>query len=368
MESDRLVYLCALSKVFAYRCAIGRQLMDAFGGPEALFKTPRRDLSELLHHGESLLDQLFDPALLDWAADEVSWARSYDIHLLSCDDPAYPRRLTACSDAPLMLYYKGTADLNADRSLAVVGTRKASWYGRESCRRIVGRLGELREKPLIVSGMALGIDGSAHAAALEAGLPTIGVLPGGLDEIYPRQHRELARRTLASGALVTDFARGTQPVAHTFLRRNRIIAGMADATLLVESFNKGGGLITASLAASYQREVFAVPGRMTDASFEGCNQLIARREATLVADADAIPLAMGWISARQQKARVSLFRPDDPRERREVLRCLQDRAPLAAEELAACTHLDARVVNLLLLELEMEGRVVADGNKFFLTL
>ena len=368
MEPDRYVYLCALSKVFAYQCAIGRQLMESFGGPEGVFSTPRRTLATVLHNGGPYLDLLFDPDLLEWAEGEVAWARSCDIRLLGLDDPAYPRRLAACSDAPLLLYCKGNADLNAERALAVVGTRKATWTGRESCRRIVGRLADMNVKPLIVSGMALGIDGCAHATALEVGLPTIGVLPCGLDEIYPRQHRDLAQRALEKGALVTDFPRGTQPVAYTFLRRNRIIAGMADATLLVESFQKGGGLITASLASSYQREVFAVAGRMTDASFTGCNELISRHEATLVPDADALPLAMGWISARQRRAVVPLVRPDDPPERGRVLRCLEARAPLSAEEVAALTKLDPRAVNLLLLELEMEGRVVADGSKFFLTL
>ncbi len=368
MESDRFVCLCALSKVFAYKCAIGRQLMETFGGPEGVFRTPPHTLATVLHNGELYLDLLFEPSLLEWAADEVAWARSYGIRLLGLDDPAYPRRLAACADAPLLLYCKGEADLNASRALAVVGTRKATWTGRESCRRIVGRLADLNEKPLIVSGMALGIDGCAHAAAIEAGLPTIGVLPCGLDEIYPRQHRELARRALEKGALVTDFPRGTQPIAYTFLRRNRIIAGLADATLLVESYQKGGGLITASLAASYEREVFAVAGRMTDGSFSGCNELIARREATLVSDADTIPLTMGWISARQRRGAVPLLRPDDPPERCQVLRCLEARAPLSVEEVAALTKLDPRAVNLLLLELEMEGRVVADGNKFFVTL
>ena len=368
MEPDRYVYYCALSKVFAYQCAIGRQLMESFGGPEGVFRTPRRTLESVLHNGGAYLDLLFEPELLAWAAGEVEWARSHGIRLLGISDPAYPRRLAACSDAPLLLYCRGNADLNRERALAVVGTRKASWTGRESCRRIVGRLADLHETPLIVSGMARGIDGCAHAAALEAGLPTVGVLPCGLDEIYPRQHRELAFRILEKGALVTDFPRGTQPVAYTFLRRNRIIAGMADATLLVESFRKGGGLITASLAASYEREVFAVAGRMTDTSFTGCNELIARHEATLVPDADTIPLAMGWTSARQRKAVVPLLRPDDPPERCRVLRCLEARAPLSAEEVAALTKLAPRAVNLLLLELELEGRVVADGSKFFLTL
>ena len=369
MEPDQLVCLCALSKVFAYQCTVGRQLLDAFGSPAGIFRAGRKEVAASLHHADKLLDELFAPALLDWAAEEVAWAAAEGIRLLASGDPAYPRRLTACSDAPLMLYCKGTTNLNAERSLAVVGTRKATWYGRESCRRLVGRLGDLNEKPLIVSGLALGVDGCAHMAALEAGLPTVGVMPCCLDEIYPRQHRERVRRMLdQGGALVTDFTRGTTPAAHTFLRRNRIIAGMADATLLVESFRKGGGLITATLAASYQREVFAVPGRLTDASFEGCNRLISKQEAVLAADEDAIPLAMGWISVRQQRVRPSLYRPDDSPQRREVLRQLEARAPLSAEEVASLARLDPNAVNLLLLELELEGRVVADGTKFFLSL
>ena len=369
MEPDQLVCLCALGKVFAYHCNVGRQLLESFGSPAGIFQAGRKTIEAELHHAGPLLDELFAPALLDWAADEAAWAAAEGIRLLGPDDPDYPRRLSACTDAPLMLYCKGRANLNAERVLAVVGTRKATWYGRESCRRLVGRLADLNEKPLIVSGLALGVDGCAHMAALEAGLPTVGVLPCGLDEVYPRQHRELVRRMLdQGGALVTDFPRSTAAVAHTFLRRNRIIAGMADATLLVESFRKGGGLITASLAASYQREVFAVPGRLTDASFEGCNRLVARQEAVLAADEDAIPLALGWISVRQQRVRPSLYRPDDTPQRREVLRQLEARAPLTAEELASITRLDPNAVNLLLLELELEGRVVADGTKFFVSL
>ena len=369
MEPDQLVCLCALSKVFAYHCAVGRQLLDAFGSPAGIFAAGRQEVAGALSHAGTLLDQLFNPALLDWAAKEVHWAAAEGIRLLAPDDPAYPRRLSACVDAPLLLYCKGAANLNAERTLAVVGTRKATWTGRESCRRLVGRLADLNEKPLIVSGLALGIDGCAHTTALESGLPTVGVLPCGLDEIYPRQHRDMARRMIdQGGALVTDFPRGTAAVAQTFLRRNRIIAGMADATLLVESFRKGGGLITASLAASYQREVFAVPGRLTDASFEGCNRLVAKQEAVLAPDEDAIPLAMGWISVRQLRVRPSLYRADDTPQRREVLRQLEARAPLTAEEVASLARLDPNVVNLMLLELELEGRVVADGTKFFLSL
>lgn len=369
MEPDRYVCLCALSKVFAYKCAVGRQLMNHFGGPAAVFSAPREELSAILSGaGAAYASQLLDSALLDWAAEEQAWAARYGIRLLGIGDPAYPRRLAECDDAPLLLYARGDADLNAGRVLAVVGTRKATWQGREACRRLIARLACLDEKPLIVSGLALGVDGCAHATALEAGLPTAGVLPCGLDEIYPRQHRALACRMVEQGVLVTDFVRGTAPAAFTFLRRNRIIAGLADATLVVESYRKGGSLITASLAASYNREVFAVPGRMTDVSFAGCNRLVERQEATLVADEETIPSVLGWCSASVQPPRRVLIRPDDPPVRRAALRLLESRGPLAAEDLSVLLRIGAQEASVLLLELEMDGRVVADGSKFYVSL
>ncbi|MBR6423354.1 MAG: DNA-processing protein DprA [Bacteroidales bacterium] len=365
MDTDILVYVCALSKVFAYKCAAGRQLADTLGGPSAVFTASHKTLRDVLHHADLYVDALTDPSLLEWARAEVEWAAGNGVELLPYFSTRYPRRLAECDDAPLMLYYKGNADLNARRVLAVVGTRKATWYGRECCRRIVARLAALPERPLIVSGLALGVDGCAHLAALENGLQTVGVMPTGMDEIYPVQHRSLARRIEGQGGLVTDFPRLTAPVAHTFIRRNRLIAGMADATLLVESYARGGGLITVSLADSYGREVFAVPGRLTDPSFAGCHDMIARNIAQLVKDPDSIPLAMGWVAQASVKGRTSAFRPDDSPLKRAVLRLLGERGSLTADELAVLTHEDASAVSVVLFELEVEGRAAAEfGNKY----
>ncbi len=368
MDSDLSVYYCALSRVFAYKCAAGRHLLETFGGPAAVFAARREELAAALRHGDDFIDQLLAPALLEWARRECEWARSAGVRMLGIGQPGYPRRLADCGDAPLLLYVRGAADLDATHVLAVVGTRKATWTGRDQCRRIVENLAELEEKPLIVSGLALGIDGCAHEAALAAGLPTVGVLPCGPEAVYPRQHQALADRMLERGALVTDFARGIAPEAYTFLRRNRIIAGLADVVLLVESYRKGGGLITASLAASYNREVYAVPGRPTDASFEGCNRLIAAQEAVLVPDEEALGLALGWRVLRRASRRPSLLRPDDPPLRRELLLILAERSPATMEELVAWTGLPARDISVELLDLELAGRVVADGTKFCVSL
>lgn len=368
MEPELSVYYCALSKVFAYKCAAGRRLLEHFGGPDAVFAARREELLAVLPGGAAYIDQLSDSGLMAWAEREAAWAATAGIRLLGLGTAGYPRRLSACDDAPLLLYCKGPADLDAPRSLAVVGTRKCSWHGREACRRLVGALSGLDEKPLIVSGLALGIDGCAHRAALENGLPTVAVLPCGLDEIYPRQHAELSGKISECGALLSDFARGTAPVAFTFLRRNRIIAALSDAVLLAESYRRGGGLITMSLAASYGRDTFAVSGRLSDPSFEGCNRLIERQEAVLVADENTIPRTMGWEQRVRAPVRKRLFRPDDPPPHRAVLQLLQEYAPLSADEVSVRLGIEAGEAMVLLLGLELDGRIVADGSKFLLSL
>lgn len=368
MDSDLFVYYCALGRVFADHCAVGRQLLAHFGGPAALFSAGREALLSLVPRGGELIGRLLDPKLLAWASREVEWAQREGIRLLAVDRPGYPARLAACEDAPLLLYCKGSAELDAPCALAVVGTRKATWSGRAACRCVIDTLAELPQKPLIVSGLALGIDGCAHAASLEKGLPTVGVLPCGIDAVYPRQHADLARRIAAHGALVSDFARGTPPVAYTFLRRNRIIAGLADATLLAESYRKGGGLITLSLANSYGRETFAVPGRLSDASFEGCNRSIAAQEAMLVSGGETIPLAMGWAGKLRLPQRAPLFRPDDTPQCREALRLLQERGPLSPDELSLLMRIGPDAAAVLLLGLHLDGRAETDGNKFCVSL
>ena len=364
MEFDEMVCLCAISKVFAYKCAAGRQLMEAFGGPGAVFKAPRAALREALHRADDYVDVLCDPELLEWARTEVEWAKGCGVELLPVGSSRYPFRLAQCADAPLLLYYKGNVDLNAPQILAVVGTRKATWYGRTMCRKIVERLASLPVRPLVVSGLALGIDGTAHLAALEAGLQTVGVMPTGLDDVYPHQHRELAARIIEHGALVTDFARLTAPAAMTFIRRNRLIAGMADVTLLAESFARGGGLITVSLAESYGREVFAVPGRLTDPSFAGCHEVIRKNVAQIVTDTESLPLAMGWLQQKTGRKKAA-ERPGDSALERTILALLAERGSLTTDDLTRLTGQDASAVSVALFQLEVDGRVAVEfGNKY----
>ena len=367
MEFDFSVCWCALNRIFSFRCKAGLQLIRACGGVKEVFEKSASELREMMPSGEEFINEITRPGTLEQAFREVSWASGHGIKLIDYDDAAYPSRLRECPDAPLMLYFRGNADLNASRVLAVVGTRKTTYSGQSSCRRILEHLSHLNPKPLIVSGLALGIDGCAHRAALEYGLPTVGVMPTGMDDVYPKAHSALAREIIEKGAVITDFPRATPPLRHTFLRRNRIVAGMSDATLLVESYIPGGGLITASLASSYGREVFAVPGRMSDASFAGCNKLISENVAAIVDRVDTIGRAMRWEGRMKSTGGdCTLFDGTDSELRRSVLRVISECSPVTAEGIINRTGAGPAAVSAELLELEIDGRVYSERHFYYL--
>lgn len=364
MERNEKICAIALHKVFMYRCPVGRKLIEVCSGYGEVFRVKREDMMEMLPRNEDIVRQLYDDSLMRWAEEELEWAESFGVKLLFAEDDAYPYRLRECDDAPIMLYCMGEADLNAERMLAVVGTRKSTYYGKTMCESIVKSLADNPKPPTIVSGLALGIDGHAHRAALEAGIPTIAVLPTGLDCIYPNAHRELAKRIIGSGgALITDFARKTDIARNQFLKRNRIIAGTADATLLVESFAKGGGLITTNLANDYNREVFAVPGKCTDISFEGCNKLIENNMAKIAVGASSIEKAMGWQRPCPGKKSIPELEFEDDPVKASLVSFLRERSPVRFnvifEELQPPdgVPLTQQLLSALLLDLEMAGRV-----------
>lgn len=372
MERRETICALALARVFMYRCSIGKKLIELCSGCEEVFKVNRKDMSEMLPRNGDFVRQMYDESLIRWAEDEVDWASSFGVKLLFYEDPLYPRRLRECDDSPIVLYCMGRADLNADRMLAVVGTRKSTYYGKSMCNSIIGSLADNPKPPTIVSGLALGIDGYAHRAALEAGIPTIAVLPTGLDSIYPNTHRDLAREIIDSGgALITDFNRKTDIAKNQFLRRNRIIAGVSDATLLVESFARGGGLITTDLANSYNREVFAVPGRCTDPSFEGCNKLIENNMAKIALGASSIERAMLWQKPHHRKRIIpELDFGDDP-VKASLVSFLGERSPVSFNtilenlQLPQGCPISQPLLSSLLLNLEIEGRVnVAGGDVY----
>ena len=262
------------------------------------------------------------PAAFLRAEQEMEFVEKNRLSCLTLKDEAYPSRLRECEDAPIVLFFKGNTDFNRLHVIDMVGTRRATDYGKQFCADFLRDLAVLCPDVLVVSGLAYGIDIHAHQAALANHLPTVAVLAHGLDRIYPYVHRKTAIDMLAQGGLLTEFLTGTNPDKHNFVSRNRIVAGMSDATIVVESAAKGGSLITAELAEGYHRDCFAVPGRVTDESSIGCNRLIRDNKAALIQSAEEFVQIMGWAVAEQPARTEGIQRnlfPELTEERRKEL-------------------------------------------------
>jgi DNA processing protein len=298
------------------------------------------------------------------AEEELEYAERHGITVLIPLDDGYPRRLKECDDAPLMLFYKGTADLNSSHIINIVGTRHSTPYGQDLVRRFVADLRTLCPDVTIVSGLAYGIDICAHRQALDNGLKTIGVLAHGLDDLYPTAHRDTANRMVAQGGLLTEFMTRTNADKLNFVRRNRITAGISDACVLVESAAKGGGLITTRISKDYNRDVFAFPGPVGAPYSEGCNRLIRDNGAALITSAEDFVKAMGWeqdallAQARQQGIERQLF-PDLSANEQKVVDLLQKTNDLQLNIISVKCALPVGTVTSLLFTLEMKGVVKA---------
>ena len=302
------------------------------------------------------------------AEAELEFCQKHGILPLPMNDEHYPARLRECDDAPLMLFYRGNADLNQQRVINIVGTRHCTAYGKDVISRFVRDLKSLCPQLMIVSGLAYGVDINAHRAALENGYETVGVLAHGLDQIYPPRHRETAVKMISQGGLLTEFFTQTNADKVNFVRRNRIVAGMSDACILVESAARGGGLITARLSRDYNRDVFAFPGRVGDEYSEGCNNLIRNNGAALITSAQDFVEAMGWITdaqlneARQKGIERQLFPSLSPEEM-QIVGALQKQNDQQINMLSVTSNLPVARLTAILFELELKGvvKVLAGG-------
>ncbi len=293
-KNKDIVALCALNKIFGYHPVLAVELMEKAGGAMALFDgKPHRV------EGHPELEAQLTPQMLDWATEELERVQSSGFRFIGLTDDDYPPLLRECPDPPLGLYLNGSSSPTEIFSLrpmvGFVGTRDVSPYGKTWCRRLVEALSRSRNPPCIVSGLAFGVDGIAHRTALECGLPTVGVMATGIEKVYPWQHGQLAMemvRTPGSGVL-TDYPMGQAPLALNFLRRNRIIAGLVQAVVVVESKSKGGSLMTAKYACNYNRDVYAVPGRLDDIRSQGCNSLIREHMADIITSPEDLADRLG---------------------------------------------------------------------------
>ena len=297
--------------------------------------------------------------LLEEAQREWEFCQQKKISILSFEDDDYPALLRQCPDAPLLLFYLGTANLNAPHSIAVVGTRKITDYGRNLCRNFCEELQSLLPDALIVSGLAYGVDIHVHRESLKQKLPTVGVLAHGLDLIYPSLHRSTASQMVAEGGLLTEYSTQTQPRAENFVRRNRIVAGMCATTVVIESASKGGALITAQLAQDYNRSVFAFPGRVGDEYSEGCNNLIRHNGAMLLTSASQLVSEMNWQTTSTPIQR-ELF-PELSTDEMAVFHCLSDCDRKSVNQMVIELNIPIHKLSALLFDMEMRGLVAPTG-------
>lgn len=294
---DELAAFCALNKVFGYVPSLALRLIEERGSAMAVFRPPLPELPSI--PSSPKLSAQLSGGTLEWAARELKLVRESGGRFICVADDDYPQPLLECEDRPLGIYLRGSSSpaeiFQLRPMIGFVGTRDLSPYGREWCRKLVSAIAEAPVRPCIVSGLAYGADAVAHQCALEFGLPTVGVLPTGIDDVYPYRHQALADSIVSSpgSALVTDYPTGTAPIPMTFLRRNRIIAGLVSAVVVVESKSKGGSLMTAKYACGYSRDVFAVPGRLDDERSAGCNSLIANNMAQIVSSPEELVSRLG---------------------------------------------------------------------------
>jgi DNA processing protein len=357
-------YEIALSLVPGIGDVLGKKLISYCGCAEAVFKENKKLLRKIPRVGENVLVTLSGKEIFLRAEKEMTFIERYKIQVFSFRDKDYPYRLLNCIDSPIILYYKGTGNLNHPKVIGIVGTRTPTDYGKEICNKLISGLVE--QQIFVVSGLAYGIDTCAHKTALDNGLHTAAVLGHGLDRIYPFLNKTLAEKIISQGGLVTDFPSQTEPDRENFPKRNRIIAGLCDAVIVVEAAKKGGALITADIANSYNRDVFAIPGRIGDLYSEGTNALIRMNKASLIQSHEDILYLLGWDPKVKKPDLVQrkIFIEMTPEEKI-LVDILSGVQKIGIDELSLLAGLRMSVVSAALLNLEFEGVVNSLPGKLY---
>lgn len=358
MVDETLKYKIGITLIKGIGCNLAKNLIAYVGSVEGVFREKQANLAKIPGIGEVLSKEIVSQDVLTRAENEIEFILKNNIKFYYFADRDYPFRLKECPDSPIMLYSKGHCDLNNGKFLGIVGTRNATETGRENCKKLIADLSALQPNTVIVSGLAYGVDICAHKSALESGLPTIGVIGHGLDRIYPATHRSTAVKMLEQGALLTEYLCGTNPDRQNFVQRNRIIAGMCDATVVVESGVRGGALITAEAANDYNRDVFAFPGRVTDEWSAGCNALIKTNKASLIESAEDILRFMNWEKTETgspANVQTTLFLDLSDEEQAIVSVLRQNQDGIQLNELAILLEKPISKVSSMLLEMEFKG-------------
>lgn len=368
MNYDLLAYQIGIDMIPKIGSINAKRLIAYCGGVEAVFKQNQKALTKVPGIGQIIAKEIANQKVLDRANQEVEFVAKHNIKAHFYLDPEYPNRLKQCDDGPIVLFIKekNHIDLNQQKVISIVGTRSITDYGREVCDQIISDLAQRGHNPIIVSGLAYGVDVCAHKSAIKNGIPTVAVLGHGLDRMYPSVHRNVAKEIFEHGALITDFPSETAFDRRNFIKRNRVIAGLSDATIVIESAEQGGSLITADIAVSYNREVFAIPGPVSSKYSKGCNLLIKTNKAALVENADDIEFQLGWDVVNSQKAdnQLSLF-PDLSPDESSVFDVIKEHGQEVIDVICFKTKMPVSKVSSILLNLEFAGLIKCRPGKVY---
>ncbi len=365
MDKLDLIYKVGITLIPGVGDVNAKKVIAYCGGVEAVFKEKKKALIKIPGIGLTVAESITKNNVLSRAEEEIKFLEKHKIAPLFFLDKQYPERLKHCDDSPVMLYYKGNSDLNVRKVVGIVGTRNATDYGKKICSEIVEGLAPYNV--MIISGLAYGIDVHAHKAALNLGLDTIGILGHGLDRMYPAVHKTTAEKMIKQGGLITEFMSDTAFIRENFPKRNRIIAGMIDALVVIEAAKEGGALITADIANSYNRDVFAVPGKITDRFSEGCNDLIKRNKAALISSAKDIIYIMRWEEKKEKKSaniQKQLF-VELSEEEKKVVDILNGSGSVSVDMISLKMNLQASKVAAVLLNLEFLGIIKCLPGKMY---
>ncbi|HWC53031.1 MAG TPA: DNA-processing protein DprA [Chitinophagaceae bacterium] len=363
--NQELLYQLALTEIPNIGCVQAKILIEHFGEADAIFKAKESSLKNIEGIGEIRAHSIKSFTDFSNAEKEIKFIEKFKIRPLFITDADYPKRLLNCYDSPTLLFYKGKADLNSSKVVAVIGTRSHTEYARQLTDKLINDLAE--QHVFVVSGLAFGVDALAHKAAIKNNLPTIGVLAHGLDQIYPAEHAGLARDMIRhGGGLLTEFRSNRKPDKHNFPIRNRIVAGMSDAIIVVETDIRGGSMITAELANGYNKDLFAFPGKTTDNKSTGCNYLIRNNKATLITKAEDLIQSMGWeekkkTSVKKQKELFIELTDDE----KKVVKILQEKEAVHIDEINFRSGTSSSAVAAAILNLELKNVIKSSPGKMY---
>jgi DNA processing protein len=357
MDQNRLALL-ALQFIPGVGDHLMRQLISYCGSAEKVFTTPKGKLLKVPGIGERTADSIRKGKPFQDAEKELKKAEKENVQLVFFTDKEYPSRLKQVNDAPALIYVKGKVDFENPKTVAIVGTRQATRYGRECVESLIHDL--IPHQPLIVSGLAYGIDIHAHKVAVKHNLPTVGVMGSGMDVIYPSAHKDIAKQMMENGAIVTEHRFGTPPDAHNFPARNRIVAALSDAVVIVEAAEKGGALITADIGNSYNKDVFAFPGNIGQSHSAGCNNLIKSNKANLMTQAKDLEYIMGWqvdsVPVKKVEFSLDAF---DPKEQEVLKILLANNKQMMIDDISWRANVSISQLASILLNLEFKGVVAS---------